>query len=309
MLVKTLLPAALGLVTVASANTQVVERSTELDAHQIEARTLGLLCGLLGGIFKRDIEERTLGQCKQKTYTKKVVGKPESHGKKGHGGWKRDEAELSERSVTTVVLNHHTERTLDILCGLLGNHYPRDLEERTFFNCQHSKHYAPVVYDNKKKGDKKKSHYRRLAEREQGELVERSSVTEISSDVHHNEARTLGLLCKLLPSLCYTPVVAPAKPPLSWQCNGKGKDGYKVDYYGNGPPSGYPSDWLFFGSNWGWHPSSSWGLPSGSWTPPSAWAPKKATWWGPSIKWTLKNNYGCPSFWPKKFIFGSFIWI
>lgn len=35
--------------------------------------------------------------------------------------------------------------------------------------------------------------------------------------------------------------------PSKFQCDGSGDDGYSLDIGGNGPPSGYPSDWLYFG--------------------------------------------------------------
>ncbi|GAA5898781.1 hypothetical protein JCM6882_003997 [Rhodosporidiobolus microsporus] len=81
-------------------------------------------------------------------------------------------------------------------------------------------------------------------------------------------------------------------PSRGWKCNGKGTDGFEIDYQGNKAPSWVPSGWLWFGVTVGWAPPASW-TPSSSWTIPRQWEGSlahKCTWWKPSSAWKQKHR-------------------
>ncbi|GAA5914509.1 uncharacterized protein JCM6883_003187 [Sporobolomyces salmoneus] len=95
----------------------------------------------------------------------------------------------------------------------------------------------------------------------------------------------------------------PKLPSRGWTSNGSGRDGWTVDWQGNGRPSWAPNGFLWFGEKWGWQPSAGFDLSIGV-NLPSVWLPKAhlCTWWTPSITW-LNHHSGSldisliPSFW------------
>ncbi|CEQ39282.1 SPOSA6832_00795, partial [Sporobolomyces salmonicolor] len=78
-------------------------------------------------------------------------------------------------------------------------------------------------------------------------------------------------------------------PSKTWTSDGSGKDGWEVDWQGNGCPSYYPSGWLWFGTGVGWAP------PSG-WVNPSSWSPSSLEIM-PATGWKLPSGVSCPPSW------------
>ncbi|GAA5886787.1 hypothetical protein JCM5296_006402 [Sporobolomyces johnsonii] len=87
-------------------------------------------------------------------------------------------------------------------------------------------------------------------------------------------------------------------PGKTWTSNGSGKDGWEVDWQGNGCPSYYPSGWLWFGAGIGWAPPSGWVCPM-SWSPSSLEisVSVSVSWWLPPAGWKLPSGVSCPSSW------------
>ncbi|GAA5849923.1 hypothetical protein JCM9279_002464 [Rhodotorula babjevae] len=89
-------------------------------------------------------------------------------------------------------------------------------------------------------------------------------------------------------------------PSSSWSCNGSGKDGYEVDWQGNGRPSHYPEGWYWFGISIGWAPSASWSC-SSSWQPSSQQVNviiiSQISWWLPPPSFKLPSSVDCPAHW------------
>ncbi|GAA5915604.1 hypothetical protein JCM8208_001217 [Rhodotorula glutinis] len=89
-------------------------------------------------------------------------------------------------------------------------------------------------------------------------------------------------------------------PSQGWQCDGSGKDGYDVDWQGNGRPSHYPSGWLWWGTAIGWAPSASWSC-SSSWQPSSQQITviisSQISWWLPPASFELPSSVNCPAHW------------
>ncbi|GAA5923288.1 hypothetical protein JCM1841_005699 [Sporobolomyces salmonicolor] len=87
-------------------------------------------------------------------------------------------------------------------------------------------------------------------------------------------------------------------PSKTWTSDGSGKDGWEVDWQGNGCPSYYPSGWLWFGTGVGWAPPSGWVNPS-SWSPSSLEISVcvSVSWWLPATGWKLPSGVSCPPSW------------
>ncbi|BGP22374.1 proteophosphoglycan ppg4 [Rhodotorula toruloides] len=93
------------------------------------------------------------------------------------------------------------------------------------------------------------------------------------------------------------------RPSRGWTCDGSGKDGWSVDWEGNGRPSWAPEGWLWFGSSIGWAPSAGWSCDA-SWSLPSAFKDTcvSVSWWKPSQPWIDAHvgadlGFTLPSWW------------
>ncbi|KAL8280511.1 hypothetical protein RQP46_007159 [Phenoliferia psychrophenolica] len=103
------------------------------------------------------------------------------------------------------------------------------------------------------------------------------------------------------------PTECAAPPAASWQCNGGGEDGKKVDHKGDGCPFG-EIGFKWFGTEHGWQPAKSWKPSHASWVAPAAWKPVHARWWTPRAKLVLRNKFACPTWWPRTHLTGSWTW-
>ncbi|BGP37501.1 hypothetical protein JCM10449v2_001407 [Rhodotorula kratochvilovae] len=99
-------------------------------------------------------------------------------------------------------------------------------------------------------------------------------------------------------------------PSASFQCNGKGDDGYDFDHEGNSRPAGSAVGWKWFGRAHGWQPCASFQLPSADWEAPAWWAANRGVWWRPTTRWNLRRSYKCPTFWraSRSHLRGSWVW-
>ncbi|GAA5849198.1 hypothetical protein JCM3766R1_004093 [Sporobolomyces carnicolor] len=95
----------------------------------------------------------------------------------------------------------------------------------------------------------------------------------------------------------------PALPARDWTCNGSGRDGWSVDWRGNGRPAWALDGWLWFGEKWGWQPSAGFDLSIGV-DLPAVWIPNAhlCTWWTPSLTWLHRHHSSLdisliPGFW------------
>ncbi|BGO97285.1 Proteophosphoglycan ppg4 [Rhodotorula toruloides ATCC 204091] len=92
-------------------------------------------------------------------------------------------------------------------------------------------------------------------------------------------------------------------PSRGWKCGGSGKDGWSIDWQGNGRPSWAPSGWLWFGSSIGWAPPVGWTC-GASWSIPSAFVDVcgSVSWWKPPSAWLdahvgIDLGFTAPSWW------------
>ncbi|BGP29580.1 hypothetical protein JCM10296v2_001319 [Rhodotorula toruloides] len=92
-------------------------------------------------------------------------------------------------------------------------------------------------------------------------------------------------------------------PSRGWKCDGSGKDGWSIDWQGNGRPSWAPSGWLWFGSSIGWAPPVGWSC-GASWSLPSAFVDVcgSVSWWKPPSAWIdahigVDLGFTAPSWW------------
>ncbi|GAA6027434.1 hypothetical protein JCM8097_007862 [Rhodosporidiobolus ruineniae] len=127
------------------------------------------------------------------------------------------------------------------------------------------------------------------------------------------EERTLGLLPDLLDPIlggvnCLVNSIlfhadCKTKAPSGFQCDGSGHDGYSYNPDGSKPPSAYPSNWLWWGSEKGWGPPAGWEC-ADNWSVPDAWRSNAHlfTWWTPpsgwlSLHWSVNFGWQLPSHW------------
>ncbi|SCV71471.1 BQ2448_3059 [Microbotryum intermedium] len=88
--------------------------------------------------------------------------------------------------------------------------------------------------------------------------------------------------------------------PLTFKCDGSGRDGYMYDINGYPVPFFFPISWRYFGPDVGWQPPAKFSCKA-NWTLPSQWLDSAhlATWWtsGPPAALKAPPGFACPSFW------------
>lgn len=114
------------------------------------------------------------------------------------------------------------------------------------------------------------------------------------SSANHLEARTLSWLWN------WATGHARQRCPVTFRCDGSGRDGYEYDIWGNSRPSWAPHGWRYFGTSVGWAPVLGWEN-SLSWSFPIQFKAtcSRVTWWAPTPKWqgALDLEISLPSWW------------
>ncbi|KPV77128.1 uncharacterized protein RHOBADRAFT_52078 [Rhodotorula graminis WP1] len=77
------------------------------------------------------------------------------------------------------------------------------------------------------------------------------------------------------------------RPSQGWSCDGSGKDGYEVDWKGNGRPAEFPEGWYWFGVS-SWQPSS---------LQVTVIISSQISWWLPPPSFKLPSSVDCPTHW------------